>query len=68
VLGHLLFGTGKKFRGQTHSYDELQEVEEDGEKILIVTYSDKKKQSRVEYRRCRPNRKSPEERQQDDET
>jgi hypothetical protein len=68
VLGHLLFGTGKKFKGQTHTYIDLQDVEEVGEKILRVTYSDEKEHSRVEYRRCGPNRKSPEERQQDDET
>jgi hypothetical protein len=64
VLGHLPFCIEKKFKGKTQSYIELQEVGEDGDKILRVAYSDALNRWRCEYRRSGPNRKFPEERRE----
>jgi dsRNA-specific ribonuclease len=64
VLGHLLFGSGKPFRGRTPSYLELQEIVDDGETILRVQYSDPEQPPWIEYRRPGPNRKFPEERRE----
>jgi hypothetical protein len=64
VLGHLQFCIEKKFTGKTRSYIELQEVEEDGDKVLRVTYSDNLHRCRREYRRSGPSRTFPEERKE----
>jgi dsRNA-specific ribonuclease len=64
VLGHLLLGSGKPFRGHTPSYLELQEIVDGGESILRVQYSDKDQPPWIEYRRSGPNRKFPEERRE----
>ena len=64
VLGHLLFGAGKTFRGRTASYEELQEIVDTSENILRVKYSDKNHLGWIEYRRSARNRKFPEERRE----
>lgn len=59
VLGHLLFGSGRPFRGRTPSYSEFYEdsvpsAGDQGEKILRVHYSDSSTTFWAEYRRPRP--------------
>jgi dsRNA-specific ribonuclease len=51
VLGHLLFGAPRLFRGRTSTYLNFYESEEDGEKILKMYYADGRTKSTVVFYR-----------------